>query len=418
MKKVMKTILNISLLLCSVVLFSQTTINYPLGSGSGSGGTANIFLGQNTGLATTGNSNIFVGPYAGEINNSGEYNSFIGHNNGKNNIIGSRNVFLGALSGVNSTTSNNVFLGFSSGNKNSTGYNNVFLGASSGFNNTTGSENIFLGFNSGKNSTTGAENVFLGASSGLSDTTGSRNVFLGRSSGQNNKQGSQNVFIGMNAGKNTNLAYENVFMGYRSGFNHQQGSRNTFLGAYTGQNSITGKDNVFIGYKSGIHELGDNKLYIANSDTNSPLIYGDFSTNDVKINGELNITENLGIGITTVPASYKLAVAGNIITEEVKVKLQSSGWPDFVFEEKYKLPTLSEVEAHINKKGHLQNIPSAAEVKENGVLLGDMNAKLLQKIEELTLYTIEQEKEIRSLKKMNSKILELQVRLEKIESQN
>lgn len=74
-------------------------------------------------------------------------------------------------------------------------------------------------------------------------------------------------------------------------------------------------------------------------------------------------------------------------------------WSDFVFENDYDLPTLEEVEEHIAENGHLPEIPSEAEVTENGINLGEMDAKLLQKIEELTLYLIEQNKEIKELKK-------------------
>ncbi len=97
---------------------------------------------------------------------------------------------------------------------------------------------------------------------------------------------------------------------------------------------------------------------------------------------------NVGLGTTT--PDEKLAVNGNIHTKEVRVDL--IGWSDFVFEKDYNLPTLKDVENHIKEKGHLKDIPSAKEVAENGILLGNMNAKLLQKIEELTLYTIEQQK--------------------------
>jgi hypothetical protein len=97
---------------------------------------------------------------------------------------------------------------------------------------------------------------------------------------------------------------------------------------------------------------------------------------------------NVGIGITT--PKNKLDVNGTIHSKEVKVDME--GWPDFVFTKEYNLPTLEQVEKHIAEKGHLQNIPSEEEVLQNGINLGDMNAKLLQKIEELTLYAIEQEK--------------------------
>ncbi|WP_440066368.1 hypothetical protein [Tenacibaculum discolor] len=109
---------------------------------------------------------------------------------------------------------------------------------------------------------------------------------------------------------------------------------------------------------------------------------------------------NVGIGTNHIPTGYKLAIAGKTITEEVKVQLQSN-WPDYVFSKEYQLPTLQEVEQHIYKKGHLQNIPSAKEVaKDGGIELGEMNRKLLEKIEELTLYTIQQEKSINELKKI------------------
>ncbi|MCX2680624.1 hypothetical protein OOZ15_11785 [Galbibacter sp. EGI 63066] len=98
---------------------------------------------------------------------------------------------------------------------------------------------------------------------------------------------------------------------------------------------------------------------------------------------------SIGIGTNTT-GPHKLAVEGSIGAREVKI--QASGWSDFVFENDYSLPTLEEVELHIQEKGHLKDIPSAKEVKENGVYLGEMDAKLLQKIEELMLYTIQQQK--------------------------
>jgi len=99
---------------------------------------------------------------------------------------------------------------------------------------------------------------------------------------------------------------------------------------------------------------------------------------------------NLGIG-TTNPGTYKLAVNGKIRAKEIKVE---TGWADYVFKEGYDLPTLAEVEQHIKEKGHLPNIPSAKEVKENGIQLGEMNKLLLEKIEELTLYTLQQYKKV------------------------
>lgn len=106
---------------------------------------------------------------------------------------------------------------------------------------------------------------------------------------------------------------------------------------------------------------------------------------------------NTGIGTTTPDA--KLAVNGKIHAKEVKVDL--NGWADYVFKDDYDLPSLQQVENHIAQKGHLINIPSAEEVAKNGIQLGEMNAKLLEKIEELTLYTIAQEKEVKTLRLEN-----------------
>ena len=103
---------------------------------------------------------------------------------------------------------------------------------------------------------------------------------------------------------------------------------------------------------------------------------------------------NVGIGIET--PTDKLAVNGNIRAREVKV--ENNNWPDYVFTRDYQLPTLQETEKHIKDKGHLPGIPSAAEVKANGIDLGEMNAKLLQKIEELTLHLIEMKKENQQLR--------------------
>lgn len=97
------------------------------------------------------------------------------------------------------------------------------------------------------------------------------------------------------------------------------------------------------------------------------------------------------VGTDTSPLGYKLAVGGKIIAEEVKVSMQSS-WPDFVFYPDYKLSSLYEVESFIKTNGHLMHMPSAAEVETNGFMLAEMDAKLLQQLEELTLHTIEQQK--------------------------
>ncbi|WP_052483764.1 hypothetical protein [Flavobacterium sp. MEB061] len=118
------------------------------------------------------------------------------------------------------------------------------------------------------------------------------------------------------------------------------------------------------------------------------------------------------VGIGKANPTNKLDVNGTIHSKEVKVDLL--GWSDFVFKKEYNLPTLAEVEKHINEKGHLENIPNEEEVLKNGINLGEMNAKLLQKIEELTLYMIEMKKENIEMKKENAEVKMRQLELENI----
>jgi hypothetical protein len=120
-----------------------------------------------------------------------------------------------------------------------------------------------------------------------------------------------------------------------------------------------------------------------------------FRTNNVE---RIRITKdgNVAIGATD-PKGYKLAVKGNVIAEEVVVKLHGS-WPDYVFEDGYMLKSIEEVENFINVHGHLPEVPSAQHVAADGISLGEMNALMMKKIEELTLYVIGQQKEINELK--------------------
>jgi|LSQX01.1.fsa_nt_gb hypothetical protein len=97
-------------------------------------------------------------------------------------------------------------------------------------------------------------------------------------------------------------------------------------------------------------------------------------------------------------AGAKLGVNGKILATEVEVKLFGN-WPDFVFLKDYNLMPLNEVEQFINENGHLPNVPNEAQVKEDGINLGQMNAVLLQKIEELTLHIIDLNKRIAELEK-------------------
>ena len=141
------------------------------------------------------------------------------------------------------------------------------------------------------------------------------------------------------------------------------------------------------------------------------VIMGDPKVNDAS--GELVISEptyksyvsgNFGIGtdLSSNPNNYKLAVNGTIGAKEIKV--ETTSWSDYVFDDKYKLQELKDLENYIKENRSLPNIPTEEEVIKNGINVAEMDSKLLQKIEELTLYLIEQNKRIEKLEKENESL--------------
>ncbi len=130
-------------------------------------------------------------------------------------------------------------------------------------------------------------------------------------------------------------------------------------------------------------------------------VVGGVSTSVFSVTGD-GVTSIAGvttIGNVTAPAGYKLYVESGILTEKVKVAVKgTSNWSDYVFAKDYKLLSLGEVESYIRKNKHLPGVPSAEEVVKDGIDMATMDAKLLEKIEELTLYMIEMKKENEKLK--------------------
>jgi len=154
-----------------------------------------------------------------------------------------------------------------------------------------------------------------------------------------------------------------------------QGRIITVAGSALGGDA-TGK--MILGTRRSFNKLGaGNQWY-----------YGD----DIVIDGSGNVS----IG-TSDAKGYKFAVAGSVVSESVVVKLKGS-WPDYVFKKDYHLLSLSEIEEYIKQHQHLPEMPSAADVEKNGLNLGETNKLLTKKVEELTLFLIEKDKEIRSLK--------------------
>jgi hypothetical protein len=116
-------------------------------------------------------------------------------------------------------------------------------------------------------------------------------------------------------------------------------------------------------------------------------------------NDKLHIdADQIAIGsVQSTANSYKLTVTGKIICEELKVEL-TANWPDYVFGEDYQLKPLHELKSFIATNKHLPNIPKASDVEKDGLEVGEMNRKLLEKVEELTLYIIDLQEQVDQLK--------------------
>jgi hypothetical protein len=140
--------------------------------------TANLFVGEDAGLVTTGNSNNFMGFQTGYRNTAGSNNDFIGYQAGYSNL----------------TAHNNNFIGFQAGYSNTLGENACFIGTQAGYANTSGNNNTFIGFSSGKANTTGYANTFIGIASGFTNISGHDNTFIGNKSGYY-ETGNNKLFI-------------------------------------------------------------------------------------------------------------------------------------------------------------------------------------------------------------------------------
>lgn len=163
-----------------------------------------------------------------------------------------------------------------------------------------------------------------------------------------------------------------------------------------------------------IYEDGNDNVFMHLPKPNSRIViggYGDYLPEhkfvvrgSSKIEGNILTDSNIGIGTSSFvdgADTYRLSVKGKIRAEEIKVY---NTWADYVFKKEYKLIALNDVEKYITKNGHLPNVPSAEEVTEKGLELGEMAKIQQEKIEELTLYIIAQNKRIEALEqKINNK---------------
>ena len=325
-------------------------------------GSYNYCSGYFAGFKNNVSDNHFEGYYAGYNNTTGTQNLFIGHNAGYFNTTGSMNQFVGYSAGMENTTGEqNTFIGIGAGGHNTTASGNHFVGFSSGTYNTTGAFNHFEGFESGNFNTTGTQNYFSGYMSGLLNQVGSYNHFSGFKSGYNNKAyynhfvgydagysnttGSSNHFEGFESGYLNTTGEQNHFSGYQAGYYNTDGSNNTYIGYQAGA-FLTGSGNVMIGHLAGYNGVNNNKLYISNSSTTTPLIYGDFANKFARINGRFQVKKVVDDGLATL----QLTEAGG---KEIVVVYDNPNWINNWFTKTYAAQNPGSAAFTINYSGNL-----------------------------------------------------------------
>jgi len=174
-------------------------------------------------------------------------------------------------------------------------------------------------------------------------------------------------------------------------------------------NSPIGKEGSIVFHTTSAAGAAELERMIIKRDGNIGIATADPSEK-LDVNGNVKTSGYVLVGATTLPAAdAKLAVNGNIYSK--KVKVTPNGWADYVFDAGYRLRPLSEIEQYIQQHNHLPEVPTAAEVAKDGLDLGDNQATLLKKIEELTLYVIEQNK------KNEEQNIKLQQMTQKMEQQ-
>jgi len=199
---------------------------------------------------------------------------------------------------VNGTVTAASFVGDGSG-----------LSGVGGLTGLTDVNNTLLGQNAGTSLTTGGSNTFIGKSAGQINSTASFNTFIGTSAGSGNLTGEANIFVGSQAGTANTAGNQNIFIGSSAGALNDDGSNNVVIGQGAGFNNVSGSGNVFIGSTAGTSETGSNKLYIDNSGISTPLIYGEFDNDLVRINGDFEVTGDAGIGTSSPDPSAALEVS-------------------------------------------------------------------------------------------------------------
>ena len=368
--------------------------------------------------------------------------------NGAAFVVGTENsFFFGPNAGKNysaTTRGQNLFIGKNAGEKNTAGYGSVALGYNALQRDQTGWRNIAIG-GWALNELNRLEGTYA---------KGDYNTAIGYDAGRHAYATSYSTYIGSDAGRADKFGYLNTFIGANTAerlgdasSSRSQSQKNTVIGANAWLSAQRGSGNVLIGSEIARNAGNiDNELWIDNSSTSTPLIWGDFAAEEVKVNGTFHADApaahdhaliasghvHIGThdgGHTFMSSAGATPSSGNpqgmddvLLTVEEGIATENmtyifaedwDDWPDYVFEDSYHLASLAEVDTYIKEHKHLPGVISQEEVKVNGVSDKQMNITLLTKVEELTLYTIEQQKELEEQKALNTTLTQ---RLEALEA--
>jgi trimeric autotransporter adhesin len=370
---------------------SQTDTIRSQAAGDGAGlqyyDTYNTFYGHNAGLSnTTGLSNTFIGSQAGFANTEAWANTFLGRNAG--------------YTTTGQESAGNTFIGYYAGYNNESGRDNTYVGARAG-EQSTGSSNSFFGSNAGYSNTTEAFNSFFGAYAGYMNNGGYDNSFFGCSAGRKNKNGWDNSCFGYRAGHGNIDGYRNCYFGASAGGANESGSGNVFFG-YGAGNHNEGSRSVFLGHMAGANEKGSDKLYIANSDTSFPLVWGDFGTRKLVVNGDFkaiaaSIPSDMRLKKNISPLASCLDKISGLqgVTYEWKI----DKYPDTGLTKGKHIGLIAQ-----NVQKLLPELVSEDEGGYKSVSYSKLTAVLVEAIKELKSQNEKQQKEIEELRSIMKKL--------------
>lgn len=346
----------------------------------GSGALQNVAAGNGN---TANGSGALAFNIAGLENTAVGFNALVTNNSGHLNTASGSGAMYSNFMG-----NNNTAFGSSALRNNQTGNYNTALGSVAGYY-AQGSNNIFIGYNAGYNEL-GSNKLYIESSDADSlnalifGNFGSNKLrFNGKTEGVYDVMNNDDPAI---YGENDNSDFYGIGVLGRGGWKGVEG-----VVSQTGTSDYYGVSGQSFGINSGANygvygfAIGGGSNFGVYGSASGSTSYAGYFEGDVAI----------GDNFPKKATGYRLSVDGKVAAEEVLVDLNGD-WPDYVFHHDYNLKSLDEVKSHIQEKGHLPNVPSAKEIQDNGILLGNMNKVLLEKIEELTLYILQQEEKLKN----------------------